>query len=461
MAKRFTNAILFLFVVIFAFLCFPASVKAEAGEKVYSGVIEDLKKDSNFDASLYPQIDNDYSLQIFQLAESSDKELFLYIYQPSGKTRDFIATSIKLSTKKYAEIDPSLYSLTFCNSEGTLYKYVVNDLTVSDEAVRYYSIVSIFRKWDESIDKPATGGNTINEVDYAVGRQWTFGTVNGKPFCGVVDFETIVVTDKFVGYVRYEDGFTLSGGRTDSHFVAFNTNKPIEKLLEAKVSYVTQSYKWALVPGYGESKTFGDPNPPEEVVLNGEEVEHTGGGWFAPTYTWNRIETVEQFLSETDSAKAPIYSGVFVNVNAGIELTDTAKEELQKQKWVLRFLETPYGLHASGASTTENHILVTEVTILQLKFEADGITYNLGVVDNKQMGSEDPAGTTTGPKAEPSDSLKEIWKYIQLIFKILCGILLVVVLYPVWNFLGGVFKAIFRFFKGLFGRIKKRKGGKK
>lgn len=460
MAKRFTNAILFLFVVIFAFLCFPASVNAEAGEKAYSGVMEDLEKDSNFDASLYPQVDNDYSLQIFQLAESSDKELFLYVYQPSGKTKNFIATSIKLSTKKYAEIDPSLYSLTFCNSEGTLYKYVVNDLTVSDEAVRYYSIVSIFRKWDESVDKPATGGNTINEVDYAVGRQWTFGTVNGKPFCGVVDFETIVVTDKFVGYVRYKNGWSVHVGACDSHFVAFNTNKPIEKLLEAKVSYVTQDYNWsANITGIKE--TFGDPNPPEEVVLSGEKVEHTGGGWFAATYTWNRIETVEQFLSETDNAKAPVYSGVLVNVNAGVELTDTAKEELQKQKWVLRFLETNYSLMGGSSFTNESSTLVTEVTILQLKFETDGITYNLGVVDNKQTGDKDPAGTTTDPKVEPSDSLKELWKYIQLIFKVLCGVLLVVILYPVWNFLGGVLKAIFGFFKGLFGKIKKRKGGKK
>ena len=34
--------------------------------------------------------------------------------------------------------------------------------------------------------------------------------------------------------------------------------------------------------------------------------------------------------------------------------------------------------------------LVSEVTILRLKFQTDGVTYNLGVVDNKQTGSRDP-----------------------------------------------------------------------
>lgn len=36
------------------------------------------------------------------------------------------------------------------------------------------------------------------------------------------------------------------------------------------------------------------------------------------------------------------------------------------------------------------YTLVGDVTILRLKFETDGITYNLGVIDNKQSGSDTP-----------------------------------------------------------------------
>ena len=45
----------------------------------------------------------------------------------------------------------------------------------------------------------------------------------------MVDIETITITDKFVGFVRYKDGFKLYVGACDSHFVAFNTDKPIRQ----------------------------------------------------------------------------------------------------------------------------------------------------------------------------------------------------------------------------------------
>ena len=55
---------------------------AESG---YSGVLDDLQKDDSFDESHYPAIADDYSLKLIQIAESVDGELFLYVYQPSGK----------------------------------------------------------------------------------------------------------------------------------------------------------------------------------------------------------------------------------------------------------------------------------------------------------------------------------------------------------------------------------------
>ena len=71
---------------------------ARAESITYSGVMEDLKKDTSFKPENYPSKADDYSLQIIQLAESSDKELFVYVYQPSGKAKNFKASSINIST---------------------------------------------------------------------------------------------------------------------------------------------------------------------------------------------------------------------------------------------------------------------------------------------------------------------------------------------------------------------------
>lgn len=466
MVKRFTKAILFFFAVLFAFLCFPASVNAEAGEKEYSSVIEDLSKDENFNKDYYTANANDYSLNVIQLAESSDNELFVYVYQPSGSAKNFVASSINLSIKRYVEISPRNYSLTLLNYENTLFKYRVNDFVITKDDTRYYAITSVYRKWDKDIDAPATGGNTIDEVEYEVAKQWTFGTVNGKPFCGVIDFDTIVVTDKFVGYIRYKDGYKLFQGigACDSHFVAFDTDKPIEKLYEAEVSFATQSYSYNF---FDSGKTFGEVFGSDKVSniseINSSDptVIYNGGGFLAGTYEWKRIQTVSEFLSEAESSNQTIYSGAAFNVSAGVSLSDTAKAELSGKQWVLRFFESRYKQEpktAMGAGTYyySEATIVSNVTIIRLKFETDGISYNLGVVDNKQTGSLSPSGETK-TNVEIKDWLKETWKWVKIIFAVALLVLACVLLAPLFKIIGKGLSALFKWLKNLVNKKRKRK----
>lgn len=150
---------------------------ARAESITYSGVMEDLKRDTSFKPENYPSKADDYSLQIIQLAESSDKELFVYVYQPSGKSKDLKASSVNISTTINDAISFTNYKLALLNSNGVFYKYKVSGLTVKDESVRYYAISSIYRPFDESIDKQASGGNTVTEVNYAVNKQYAFGSI--------------------------------------------------------------------------------------------------------------------------------------------------------------------------------------------------------------------------------------------------------------------------------------------
>ena len=219
----------------------------------YSGVLQDLQKDESFQAENYPLIENDDSLQLIQIAESTGKELFLYVYQPSGETKNFTASSVNISTTINDEISFLTYKLARIDSDGTLYKYKVQNFTVKTDPTRYYVISSIYRPFDVSVDKEASGGNTVTEVNFAVDKQYTFGKINGKEYVNCVDIETIEITDKFVGFVRYENGFNLYASACDSHFVAFNTDKRIDSLLEADVYYTTQKYRWTFINFVGEN----------------------------------------------------------------------------------------------------------------------------------------------------------------------------------------------------------------
>ena len=425
----------------------PVIAHAQEG-KTYSNVLDDLKKDSSFNPNNYPAKSDDYSLQIIQLAESVDKELFVYVYQPSGKAKDFKASSINISTTINDAISFMNYKLVLLNSNGVFYKYKVENLAVKTDAVRYYTISSIYRQFDESIDKQASGGNTITEVNYDVSKQYSFGEINGKPYVNCVDIETIVVTDKFVGFVRYPDGFQFYVGACDSHFVAFNTNKPMDKLLEADVYYTTQAYSSSWAAFVGSSEEFGAKADKYAYLKYTDKVEHTGGGLFAGTYKWDRIQTVENFIATED--REQIFSGAIIDVKISSKLTDAALAELQGKKWVLRFAETDYSMWSGQGAYGTFSTIVGDVTILRSKFETDGITYNLGVIDNKQSGSKDPSNET--------DIDISLNKRGKMILYLLMLIFLIILLAPILPYvLQAIVWIISLPFKGISAAVKSTK----
>ena len=436
--RVFLNRIAVLIVTLCVFLTGAQSFSAVAAEseneKTASGVLEDLSKDVSFNTENYPSNAKDYSLSVMQLAESTDKELFIYVYQPSGdKVR---ASSINISTTINDEISFFNYPLELLNFEGTLFKYKVTNFEVKKDPVRYYAISSIYRPFDASIGDKKSGNNTINEVNYAVNKQYCFGEINGKPYVNCIDIETIVVTDKFVGFVRYPDGFKLftGAGACDSHFVAFNTDKKIDKLFEADVYYTTQKVSYDFFTEDSPfSIKFGDSKTDNYIYLKyTDKVEHTGDGFFAGTYKWDRIQSVDDFIKTED--RTAIYYGAVLNSKVSSKLTDEALNELKGKKWVLRFTETSYdksprsGMGAATYYHAET-TMVGNVTILRLKFETDGITYNLGVIDNKQTGSTEPLNST-GIKVEPNATGKGI---IYLILFVLLLVLLAPLLPYVLN----------------------------
>lgn len=408
----------------------PSSVAYAAGT-AYSDVLDDLHADESFSEENYPVVADDYSLKVIQVAESVDNELFVYVYQPSGFVKPLKASSINISLVPRENIsDVKNYKLSLLNSDGVFFKYLVEGLTVGTATTRYYTIPSIFRPYDETIDEGADHGNEITEVVYEVAKEYCFSTINGEPFCRVLDIETIEITDKFVGFVRYSNGFELNEWRTscDSHFVAFNTDRDIDRLLEADVYYTSQSYEWNRRTDWMNPKeTFGEKEDNYAYLTYEQKVDHTGDGWWAPTYTWNRIETVENFIANEDIEQT-VYTGALINVSVANKITDEGKAALEGKQWILRFSETEYGTENGALGTMyQSSTIVGDVTILRLKFETDGVTYNLGVIDNKQSGDPDNPINEEEVKAEPSD----IMKLIMLIIGIVFIVVLLVIIAPV------------------------------
>lgn len=421
--------ILSLFIFIITSFIKGGVGQAYAATSRYSDVLSDLTTDSDFDPSEYPTKADDYSINVIQIAESTGGELFVYTYQPCQKTKALTATQINMSLTdelggeviktrsvgddavggliggaiqdsiggaiqdSTGDVDkPQLYSLTLLNSNGVFGKYKVNGFTVSNETVRYYNIVSIYREWIQGIDDETGNDNTKNAVAFAVGKCYAATTENGVVSYASKFVDTVEIVNPVAGYVEYSNGFKLCPDWCDSHYVAFSTDKKIDALMEADVFYVMRSASQSLGLGLSGNISYGEP---ESVIvpLDGTQTGgNVGDGWFGQYYKfeWNRIESIDTFMNEV-----------------GGVLSDEAKNKLDGAQWVLRFVETTRLVINGGMSTTMFWTDISEVSILRLKFVSDGVTYNLGAVSDKVTEGDSPDNPTI-----PIRNDLTFWKYV-------------------------------------------------
>lgn len=445
--KRLTMLFLIIVLCLSCFLsCLTTNIGVAYASTIlvdggYSSVLEDLQTDTDFNSEDYSVNAEDYSLQVIQIAESSDKELFVYVYQPSASYGKLVASSINISADLHNELNFKNYKLTLLNNTGVFYKYLVNDFVVSEDTTRYYEISSIFRPWDETKDAglDLTNENIIAEISFKVAKQFTLVENNGETIISVADTETIQITDKYVGFVRYIDGFDLNfyDGGCDSHFVAFSTDKQIDKLYEADVYYTSQTcdYIWVFDAIYGgQETTYGNVQDNYAYLNYKQHASHTTNGIGGHYYEWPRIMSVNEFISLEN--RSLVYECGLFNVRTETNITDEGLKDLENKQWVLRFAETDYYELTTSSQTREIKTIVGDVTILRLKFETDGVVYNLGVIDNKQQGDENPDNETKF-SIEPSDMFK-------IIMLVLLLIILLVVLGP---FLPTIISLIFKLIK--------------
>lgn len=146
----------------------------ESSEKTYSSVTADLARDSTFSISDYPELDSvekrEDKLQVIAMAESVDRELFLYIYCPLVQQSQLIASKMAVTFSSDSGSN-FLYHLAFLNAQNTLFKYRVKDYTVSTETTRLYNIKTLW------VNDDATG--------FSVDKVWTFKTVGDNNSCSV------------------------------------------------------------------------------------------------------------------------------------------------------------------------------------------------------------------------------------------------------------------------------------
>ncbi len=429
------------FAAVFGMTFYVAPARAA---ETYSNVLDDLQKDANFNSNNYPANATDYSLQMIQVAESSDKKLLAYVYQPSAGNKGVVATSIRMAVNGSDVMD---YDLKFLSASGTLYKYELVGYAVNlTVPVRAYNIVQLARTANKDLGDTVLDGNnnTISTVPYACGRTYSTSesTEDGKLCYNTTEFELVKVTSKYVGQLRYEEGLSWrdlinTSQDIDSHFIAFSTNRKIDTVKKATIIYDKQEIRSARFPG--ETEYSHNPQVPEKdltIELTSEQTVKYEGGLFSYKYEAKRIETIEEFIADA----------TYQTLCTKGEITEEAKSNFEGQDFVIRFLETYREFSTDAGITNMTWYKVSDVSVMWLEFETDGIVYSLGVVDNLQTG--DGIADNYEKTEIQWDKIADMFEKIGIILGILAIVIIIAVcipfITPILNVIGKILKFIFK-----------------
>ena len=411
------------------------SITASAAETVeYSNVLDDLKKDSSFNPDDYPAKADDYSLQVIQIAEGANGELFVYVYQPNFSYTGNKASYINISFQDQRDPSEALKyerkSLVFLNSNGVFCKYLLYDFTVPEQTIRYYSVAAIYRPYIEGVDKTYEAIDSKQHVKTEVGKLWSACLYNGVLEYGAFEIDVVDVDITASGDIYYKNGlqgFYLSG--CNSHYFAFKvTNYDVTEIYDADVTY-------NLVP-YWERVSSLKPtidNSREEIIVESKSIyssEHVifePDGLFAKKATWKRIQTVEEFLSDAEKQ--------------GKEFSDSELADIKKSQFVFRVVESDYTI---TLDTYGDHIYqyyrLEDSGVLRLHFATSVGVFNLGAVS-------DLVGTDGKSDSKDNNDNDEWFEKIIAILMIIAIAIIIIAFSPLFkvfvDFFVGAIKFLF------------------
>ncbi len=412
---------------------------AEASNTQYSDALADLKMDTSFNVSQWPEITSYRTLELITIAESVKRELFVYVYQPAAPSFPYRATSIRLSfdfDENFEYTDVNDYSLEYINHNGVFYKYKVSGFTVSTESLHKYVVVQLARPYIANYDQAADLDNTISAVPFKVGRCFSITTEDNQTVISATQVDIVIVVDKVCGFVRYNNAavFGAVNAGMDRHFVAFKSDRQIDELYRAKVTYISQyahkewvnsSLQWQYAAPENKTAQIYEFNTSSFTYLDWT------GQREAATASWSCLERSNVFVNGVEGTEATLFSLGNLNTVATNSFSSQERQRLLQMEWVISYDYTLYydnNVVVDAIDPSKSRRTITsDVTILELEFVTDGVRYNLGVVDNKQSGSSTASNNSkvrvkSSSGADITDTLKQVLRVGGIL--LLCVVLL-------------------------------------
>lgn len=438
------------------------SVKAQAAEGTKfldlttSNVRDDLSSMGLDSLSFLSETENNF-IGMSQYYDSNNN-LRTYVYMnyigdPSDSLTISISTSVSDPEGKITEkFTP--YELVFCNDFYTLRKYEVVGLSNNKTVTRRFKLQNI------SLEEP------LLELD----KLFVFhGITNNTIEVFRQEVETITITDKEVHFYCYGDqndwaDFWGGSGKlgwgetyTDAFYIFFNTDKPIDNLLEIEVTFKPYIYYVERL-GYVDkttsftmdylNKIANDTTDPcfDSVLVKEEDQQR-----FVVAPGTTRVQASETWFGSTTYKYEDLDNIMDLreyDIKDGMPFV--FKKQKEKYTWGVNFFNATRASTEGSRSLMGSYMAstaiygygVSDTAILRLKYETNGIIKNAYAIDT-------PTDDFTGNDAyvDIPDPWDKAWEFFQMILEILSIILLIVIIAP---FIGPLINIVFSILKFLF-----------
>ncbi len=392
--KRKLKFLSFILSILLSILCFSV-------QPVYAyvlpdtDVLTDLTKDETFNTGDYPSIDDNFSLEVIQIAESTDKKLYIYTYNPSHSVMNIEAEYVTFfdeytESGKNLEAKARRYKLKLISVSGVFDKYEIEDYQVSDEGKRYYNIVSLHVPYNSDIHegKELVNGYT-DYVAYEVKQQWESKWFNDELVYERMDFEYkdlyMNVDVVYNGELDFNEGLTVGNfagifNKGRSHFLVFNCDEYIIRhIYDADITYRLEKQHTSWVMFSEEETTITISDIINDTLYDTDTASYDGGGLFSREYTWSRIMPVHDLVYNGKTQKGFIENFTEQKVT----FSDTLLTEIEKGQWVFAFTETNYNYISGDGYYSYDKYRAIEVGVTRLHFvDYRNKEYNLGVISD-------------------------------------------------------------------------------
>lgn len=419
--------IAFLLAVFSWFMLFGSAIYVNTADD-YS-ILDDLKKDSTFNIEDYPNVSEDYNLYLIQICETSNKELILYVYNPSHYNIDLVAKKVSISygfSYNGNDLNPSIYDLELLGTESVFDKYLVKVFEIPDEAYRYYNIVSLYREFNESIDE-SSEYTKLTYISCGIGQQWCCYYYNDSLIYEMNTFNSVDVKSNLIGELAFNSGLKFKNffGSFDKgifFYVAFDIeNFDVKYLYDADISYDLMYYEESWIPFVGTDIDEYNKGNIKSYLSSEDEISYKGNGLLAREYSWNKILSSEEFLNALIDDKTSV-DDEYLNI-------------IKDSDYVFTFAVTESTFTSYDSGSYKTYYSCDNIGILRLHFlDVNNKIFNLGVVSN--LGNSiGITGNSDSIFEDIKDFLKDIWELIQKVFLFVGIILIVVVLSFIINLL--------------------------